>query len=112
MRQLAGKRKLPEYYEKSQEPIDLTIIEEKIQTGNYKTPDQFDNDMIKLFDYYIKYYSRTSEIGISAPRLRKLYLCNKINFINTITEATGKVPTNSFPPSQGSTAGDEDVIRL
>ncbi|XP_044017299.1 variant-silencing SET domain-containing protein isoform X2 [Aphidius gifuensis] len=108
---LPGKRKLPEYYEKIQEPIDLTIIDEKIQNGNYKTPEQFDNDMIKLFDNNIKYYGRTSEIGISAARLRKLYLCNKINFIDAITEATGKVPTNSFIPSQGSTAGEEDVIR-
>ncbi|XP_034944543.1 histone-lysine N-methyltransferase ash1 [Chelonus insularis] len=108
---LPAKRKLPEYYEKVQDPIDLTIMDQAIGTGHYKTAEQFDQDMIKLFDNNVKFFGRTSEIGIAAARLRKLYLGSKVNFIEAITEATGAPPAQRFLPPQGSTAGEEDVIR-
>uniref|UniRef100_A0A0C9R856 Ash1 protein n=1 Tax=Fopius arisanus TaxID=64838 RepID=A0A0C9R856_9HYME len=108
---LPPKRKLPEYYEKVQEPIDLTMIDQNIGTGHYKTAEHFDQDIIKLFDNNVKYFGRTSEIGIAAARLRKLYLGSKADFIDAITEATGAPPAQGFLPPQGSTAGEEDVIR-
>lgn len=108
---LPPKRKLPEYYEKVLEPIDLATIEQNIENGQYKTAEQFDQDVIKMFDNNIRYYGRTSEIGIAAARLRKLYLGSKTSFVEAITEATGLPPTQAFLPPKGSTAGEEDVIR-
>lgn len=108
---LPAKRKLPEYYEKVLDPIDLTMIDQAVGTGHYKTAEQFDHDMIKLFDNNVKFFGRTSEIGIAAARLRKLYLGSKADFIEAITEATGSPPAQGFLPPQGLTAGEEDVIR-
>ncbi|KAG5325554.1 ASH1 methyltransferase, partial [Pseudoatta argentina] len=108
---LPSKRKLSDYYEKIVEPIDLITIDQCIGTGHYKTAEHFDQDMIKLFDNNVRFFGRTSEIGIAAARLRKLYLGSKPDFVDAITEATGSPPSQGFLPSRGSTAGEEDVIR-
>lgn len=108
---LPPKRKLPDYYEKLQEPIDLAAIEQSIENGQYKTAEQFDQDVIRLFDNNVRFFGRTSEIGIAAARLRKLYLGCKADFVSPITEATGLPPSQAFLPPRGSTAGEEDVIR-
>ncbi|CAK9796736.1 Histone-lysine N-methyltransferase ash1 [Anthophora plagiata] len=108
---LPSKRKLPDYYEKISDTIDLTTIDQCIGTGHYKTAEHFDHDMIKLFDNNVRFFGRTSEIGIAAARLRKLYLSSKPDFVDAITEATGCPPSQGFLPPRGSTAGEEDVIR-
>ncbi|CAD1480045.1 unnamed protein product, partial [Heterotrigona itama] len=106
-----AKRKLPDYYEKISDPIDLTTIDQCIGTGHYKTAEHFDHDMIKLFDNNVRFFGRTSEMGIAAARLRKLYLGSKPDFVDAITEAVGCPPSQGFLPPRGSTAGEEDVIR-
>lgn len=108
---LPSKRKLPDYYEKISDPIDLSTIDQCIGTGHYKTAEHFDHDMIKLFDNNVRFFGRTSEMGIAAARLRKLYLGSKPDFVDAITEATGCPPSQGFLPPRGSTAGEEDVIR-
>lgn len=108
---LPPKRKLSDYYEKIAEPIDLNMIDQCIGTGHYKTAEHFDHDMIRLFDNNVRFFGRTSEVGIAAARLRKLYLSSKPDFVDAITEATGSPPSQSFLPPRGSTAGEEDVIR-
>lgn len=108
---LPPKRKLPEYYDKVQDPIDLTMVEQCIGTGHYKSAEQFDQDMIRLFDNNVKFFGRTSEIGIAAARLRKMYLGSKLEFVDAITDAMGVPPSQGFLPPRGSTAGEEDVIR-
>lgn len=108
---LPPKRKLSDYYDKITEPIDLSTIDQCIGTGHYKTADHFDQDMIRLFDNNVRYFGRTSEVGIAAARLRKLYLGSKPDFVDAITEATGSPPSQNFLPPRGSTAGEEDVIR-
>ncbi|KAG7209902.1 hypothetical protein KM043_011498 [Ampulex compressa] len=108
---LPPKRKLADYYEKLPDPIDLSTIDQCIGTGHYKTAEHFDHDMIRLFDNNIRYFGRTSEIGIAAARLRKLYLSSKTEFVDAITEAVGSPPSQGFLPPRGSTAGEEDVIR-
>lgn len=108
---LPPKRKLSDYYEKITEPIDLSTIDQCIGTGHYKTAEHFDHDMIRLFDNNVRFFGRTSEIGIAAARLRKLYLSSKPDFVDAITEAMGSPPSQSFLPPRGSTAGEEDVIR-
>lgn len=105
------KKKLPEYYEKIAEPIDLNTIDQGIATAQYKSADQFDQDVIKLFDNNLKFYGRTSEIGIAATRLRKIYLGSKNDFVTALVEATGAPPSQSFLPTKGMTSGEEDIIR-
>ncbi|XP_043260523.1 histone-lysine N-methyltransferase ash1 isoform X2 [Colletes gigas] len=108
---LPSKRKLSDYYEKISDPIDLSMIDQCIGTGHYKTAEHFDHDMIRLFDNNVRFFGRTSEMGIAAARLRKLYLGSKPDFVDAITDATGCPPSQGFLPPRGSTAGEEDVIR-
>ncbi|XP_014598389.1 PREDICTED: histone-lysine N-methyltransferase ash1 [Polistes canadensis] len=108
---LPAKRKLPDYYEKISDPVDLSMIDQCIGTGHYKTAEQFDQDMIRLFDNNVRFFGRTSEVGIAAARLRKLYLGSKPDFVKAITEATGSPPSQGFLPPRGSSSGEEDVIR-
>ena len=42
---LPAKRKMPEYYAKITEPIDLNTVEQNVDTGVYKTAESFDADM-------------------------------------------------------------------
>lgn len=49
LQQLPTKRKVPEFYQRVQDPIDLATIEQNVATGVYKTPEAFDEDMSKLF---------------------------------------------------------------
>lgn len=86
-------------------------MEQGIANGQYKSAEQFDQDMIRMFDNNVRFFGRTSEIGIAAARLRKLYLGSKADFVYAITEATGLAPSQSFLPPRGSPAGEEDVIR-
>ncbi|XP_076680108.1 histone-lysine N-methyltransferase ash1 isoform X5 [Andrena cerasifolii] len=108
---LPSKRKLPDYYEKIVDVIDLSTIDQCIGTGHYKAAEHFDHDMIRLFDNNVRFFGRTSEVGIAAARLRKLYLGSKPDFVDAITDATGCPPSQGFLPPRGSTAGEEDVIR-
>lgn len=64
---------MPEYYQRITNPIDLAIIEQNITSGVYKTAENFDADMNRLFANTIRFYGRTSEPGIAATRLKKVY---------------------------------------
>lgn len=68
-----SKRKLPDYYQRIANPIDLTIIEQNVTSGVYKTAESFDQDMNRLFANTIRFYGRTSEPGIATTRLKKIY---------------------------------------
>lgn len=64
---------MPEYYQRITNPIDLSIIEQNITSGVYKTAENFDDDMNRLFANTIRFYGRTSEPGIATTRLKKIY---------------------------------------
>nr|CAI5863347.1 unnamed protein product [Callosobruchus analis] len=74
---LPSKRKLPDFYTRIQSPIDLSTLEQNIATGTYKTPSAFDDDFNKVFRDYVRFYGRTSEIGVAAAKLKKLYVDSK-----------------------------------
>lgn len=97
---LPSKQKLPTYYQRVEEPIDLTFIEKNIVTGVYKEVESFDKDMKKLITNNVKYYGRTSEQGIAAVRLRKAYNIAKLEHITQIQEITGQPLPASFRPVQ------------
>ena len=46
---LPSRKKHPLYYQMIVEPIDLTMIENKILSGEYHSIDMFERDVMKLF---------------------------------------------------------------
>lgn len=97
---LPSKRKLPSYYQRISEPIDLTTIEQNIITGVYKSVESFDKDMNKLFFNNVKFYGRTSDRGILATRLRKEYNIAKLKYAPQIKEIMGSSLPANFIPEQ------------
>lgn len=86
---LPTKRKMPSYYQQITEPIDLTTINQNIKNGKYSTIEQFDNDMIRVFNNAIQFYESTSEIGVAATKLKELYSEKK----NKLLSNQANVPT-------------------
>lgn len=92
---LPSKRKHPEYYQRISDPIDLNTIEQNIATGVYRTVKAFDTDMIKLFTNSVRFFGRTSDLGIAATRLRKVYGQGKIDYLSRLEDVLGeKAPAN------------------
>lgn len=93
---LPSKRKLPEYYQRIQDPIDFTIIEQNVASGIYRTAESFDFDMNKLFSNAIKFYGRTSDLGIAATRLKKIYAEAKQQSAHKFEDMLGEKPLLNF----------------
>ncbi|KAH1005289.1 hypothetical protein HUJ04_006302 [Dendroctonus ponderosae] len=108
--QLPSKRKLPEFFQKVQDPIDLSTIEQKVATGVYKTPEAFDMDMIKLFSGFAKFYGRNSDVGIAVAKLKKLYMATKQNNLPKLEGVLGNKPPPAFANCK-KTNHEEDIIR-
>lgn len=108
---LPTKRKLPDYYQKITDPIDLQTIEQNIDNGLYRSVESFDSDMCRLIDNAVKYYHRTSDLGITATRLRKIYGEAKLESLPKLKEILGEKPPNNFVAVQDPGAEEEDVIR-
>lgn len=90
--QMPSKRKLPDFYVRLNEPIDFQTIEQNIDNGLYKTPKQFDNDVNKLFNDYIRYYGRTSDNGINILKLKKIYNDIKMESTSKFEVVLGEKP--------------------
>lgn len=93
---IPSKRKVPEFYTRITDPIDLNSIEQNIATGIYKTPNTFDEDFNKLFRNYIRFYGRTSEMGISAAKLKKIYTESKQQSLTKFENTLGEKPPSNF----------------
>ncbi|GLV31179.1 absent small or homeotic discs 1 [Carabus blaptoides fortunei] len=108
---LPSKRKLPEYYQRITDPIDLTIIEQNIATGIYRTIEAFDSDMNKLFANSVRFFGRTSELGIAATRLRKVYGQGKLDCLSQLEDVLGEKAPTTFIGQKDPGDEEEDVIR-
>ncbi|CAH1407080.1 unnamed protein product [Nezara viridula] len=109
---LPSKKKCADYYTRIQNPLDLTMIESNITTGVYKTVESFDDDMMTVFKNAVRWHGRTTDLGIAAARLRKIYNLAKLGILESIEEILGTSPPPSFiPPKQDPGAEEEDVIR-
>jgi histone-lysine N-methyltransferase ASH1L len=102
---LPAKKKLPLYYERIQEPIDLTMIEKNITSGLYKTVETFDQDFCRLFNNNVRFFGRTSELGIVAARLRKIYSDAKLSFQIQLEDILGESPPASFLSDKNNISG-------
>ncbi|KDR13022.1 hypothetical protein L798_13230, partial [Zootermopsis nevadensis] len=108
---LPSKRKFPQYYQRITDPIDLCTLEQNIVTGFYRTVESFDRDMSRLFNNNVRFFGRTSELGIAATRLRKAYNLAKTDFLAQIEDILGESPPASFMPEHDPGGEEEDVIR-
>ncbi|XP_046400924.1 uncharacterized protein LOC124167161 isoform X2 [Ischnura elegans] len=108
---LPSKRKHPEYYVRVSDPIDLATLERNIITGFYKTVEAFDNDFTRLFSNNMRFFGRTSELGIAAARLLKIYNMAKADFLSQLEDILGESPPASFIPDCDIGGEEEDVIR-
>ncbi|KAK5649840.1 hypothetical protein RI129_000869 [Pyrocoelia pectoralis] len=107
---LPSKRKLPEYYQRITDPIDVTTIEQNVATGVYRSVENFDTDVNKVFVNAVRFFGRTSEPGIAATRLKKIYFDMKQESLSKLEEVIGeKLPSNFIPSKRKNE--EEDVIR-
>lgn len=71
---LPNKRKLPLYYVRIREPLDFSTIEQNITSGLYCSLEAFDQDICKVLNNNLRFYGRTTNLGIASVRLKKIYL--------------------------------------
>lgn len=79
------------------------MIEQNISSGSYKTLESFDVDMNRVFNNAIKYYDRSSEIGIAAAKLKKVYIETKYKTLPKFEDILGiKIKTNKSKKAKGN----------
>ncbi|KAL1453943.1 hypothetical protein WDU94_010244, partial [Cyamophila willieti] len=105
---LPSKKKLPKYYEIIPDPIDFNTIDVNISSGVYKNLASYDCDMLRLFNNAPKFYGRTTDEGIAATKLRKVYLMTKVVHSEELSRVLGEPLPENFLPSGGE---EEDVIQ-
>ncbi|XP_066246011.1 histone-lysine N-methyltransferase ash1 isoform X2 [Euwallacea similis] len=111
LQQLPSKRKVPEFYLRVQDAIDLSSIEQNVATGVYKTPEAFDQDMNKLFSGFSKFYGRTTTVGIAATKLRKVYNETKQKNLMQFQNGFGSKPPLKVMKNKKKNEDEEDIIR-
>lgn len=107
---LPSKRRVPNYYQKVSDPIDLTTIANNIEIGVYDTVIGFDSDILKLLTNNMKYYGRTSDLGIISTRLRKIYNLAKLEFVSKIEGILEKAIPEAFIAEKNNPGGDQDDV--
>lgn len=100
------KKKSPEYHLKIDSPIDLSIVEQNVSNGVYKSADMFDTDMNRLFTNALRYHGISSDMGLLATRLKGIYQRGKKELIAKLENR------EVFGKQLGfSKKKDEDIIR-
>jgi hypothetical protein len=70
---LPPKEELPEYYDIIRSPIDLRSIKEKIDEGGYRRWDNFERDMLLVFENARTYNMEGSEVHEDATALEQVF---------------------------------------
>ncbi|CAF1451688.1 unnamed protein product, partial [Adineta steineri] len=79
------KRLFPMYYEIISKPIDLTIIRNKLDNGDYFSYNSFEQDLLLLFTNAITYCGEDSDVGRAVKDLQIYFLdILKIEYQSTI----------------------------
>ncbi|XP_044257929.1 histone-lysine N-methyltransferase ash1 isoform X1 [Tribolium madens] len=108
---MPSKRKVPEFYQRITNPIDLATIEQNIATGYYLTPESFNSDMNRMFANYLQFYGRTKEIGVAAIKLKKVYVEAKQQSLPKFENVLGMKPSNFVSNRSKCKDEEEDIIR-
>lgn len=64
---------IPDYAEKIQNPMDISTIKKKLESGVYKSPDDFNNDMLLMFNNCYTYNGPGSVVHEMGKDLQKSY---------------------------------------
>ncbi|OZJ04686.1 hypothetical protein BZG36_02542 [Bifiguratus adelaidae] len=107
--ELPSKEEYPEYYQVIENPISLEQIQQKMRNG-YKTLEDFEKDMWRLFENALFFNEEGSQIYKDAKRLQKIYYNHKKHLLdlhgitkkhaitNFMTTPISKTPYKPSPP--------------
>ncbi|KAL4227882.1 Histone-Lysine N-Methyltransferase ash1l [Mactra antiquata] len=102
---LPSRKKHPLYYQLIDEPIDLTMIETRILSGEYHSLEMFEKDVMKLFHNVETYCGKKSEMGERMKLLRQTYHAAKRSETNQLNEIMGQEPAQD---TQSGTISDAE----
>lgn len=109
---LPSKKKHPQYYLLLTEPIDFQTIDRNINVGFYTSPEQFDQDILRLLQNNIRYFGHKSAEGEAALKMRKMYNAIKQEYHEVLKEILGSPEVAfCFRKREEPDQKDEDVIR-
>ena len=80
---------IPEYIEHVTDPIDLTILEQKLKAGNYKTSGQFINDCRKIWKDTLSVSHPGNDLYNGTTEMK--------NYFESLVGNLGDVPLASTP---------------
>ncbi|XP_034240792.1 microtubule-associated protein futsch isoform X2 [Thrips palmi] len=107
---LPNKRKLPLYYVRIREPLDFSTIEQNINSGLYCSLEAFDQDICKVLNNNLRFYGRTTNLGIASVRLKKIYMDAKKDAHPQLVDVLGEALPASLV-AEKDPAEEEEVIR-
>lgn len=64
---------IPDYFDKIKKPMDISTVKNKLDNNEYKSPEEFDYDMILMFDNCYAYNSPESVVYEMGKTLQKAY---------------------------------------
>ncbi|RVD92594.1 transcription factor [Tubulinosema ratisbonensis] len=64
---------LPDYFDKIKHPMDLSKIKQNLDSNKYKTPEQFKDDIILMFNNCYTYNEENSHVYKCAKELQRLF---------------------------------------
>lgn len=87
---LPSRKKVPQYYEKIKNPIDLSTIEANVEKGVYDKPTIFDDDINHLFSNAIEYYGTESPEATITTQLQTIYARKKTDSFDRLVAICGE----------------------
>ncbi|XP_055888108.1 uncharacterized protein LOC106075037 isoform X1 [Biomphalaria glabrata] len=118
---LPSRKKQPQYYQVVRDPIDLSMIKQKVKTGYYDHLSTFNSDLMLLFSNVELYCGPKSDMGQIILKLRRVLNCVKTEVAPQIDELLGAKTTKAFmdtelerlehPSCKGLDQPEEDIIR-
>ncbi|KAI5152450.1 bromodomain-containing factor 1 [Enteropsectra breve] len=64
---------IPDYFEKIQNPMDISTVKRKLDSGEYRTPGEFNADMALMFSNCFTYNSPGNPVHEMGKTLQRLY---------------------------------------
>ena len=79
----------PGYYVRMKEAVDMTTVEKTLNSGQYMSVAQFDQDLLLVFQNFLRFYGGKSKIGLAALALRTSYLNQCGKYYKSLSETLG-----------------------
>eukprot|EP01113_Clastostelium_recurvatum_P034248 TRINITY_DN4621_c0_g1_i1.p1 TRINITY_DN4621_c0_g1~~TRINITY_DN4621_c0_g1_i1.p1 ORF type:complete len:1181 (-),score=433.08 TRINITY_DN4621_c0_g1_i1:55-3597(-) len=105
---LPSKRDYPDYYITIQRPIDMTMIQKRIEQGQYTSPSQFEADFDLLFGNAQFYNEPGSPIFLDAQHLHRVFKENFKALCMGSGSANGSSSSSSSSSKPRPTCSDDE----